>query len=167
MREGDEWVKKPSRASLRFAEGWLGSNESYPGFEAAINQYFALSQHQVLAMRLAACGVGSNAPIWEYCLFGTHSNLRGYEGGRYRDRSMFAWQTEFRTPIAGPVGAALFGGIGGVANSMSAYTWNQLLPAGGIGLRYLASAKRHVTLGVDYAWGRDSGAFYLRVGDAF
>jgi len=156
-----------SRAALRFAEGWLGSNESYTGFDAAINQYFALTHRQVLATRFAACGVGANAPIWEYCLYGTNSDLRGYEGGRYRDRSMFAWQAELRTPVAGPLGAALFGGIGGVANSMSAYTWNQLLPAGGFGLRYLAFAKGNVTLGADYAWGRDGGAFYLRVGEAF
>lgn len=156
-----------SRMSLLYSEGWLGSDQSYSLFNAAINQYFALTRQQVLALRLSACDVGSSAPIWEYCLYGTDSDLRGYQAGRYRDRAMFAAQGEFRSPIVGPLGGALFGGVGGVGNSMSGFTWDHLLPAGGVGLRYLASARRHVTVGIDYAWGRDRGAFYLRIGEAY
>jgi hypothetical protein len=88
-------------------------------------------------MRLQGCSVGSDAPVWEYCLYGVNSDLRGYAGGQYRDKTMFTAQAEFRIPIVDRFGAVAFGGVGAVAPSFSAVAMNQLLPAGGVGERYL------------------------------
>ena len=43
-----------------------------------------------------------------------------------------------------------------------------LLPAGGVGLRYLAVPASGVNISVDYAWGKSgSGGLYVYIGDAF
>jgi hypothetical protein len=145
----------------------LGSDFSYDFYRGALNQYVALPAGSVFAMRLSMCGVGHDAPIWEMCMYGVRSDLRGYEGGRYRDRAMFATQGELRRPLGSRVVVALFGGIGGVGRSLSNISGDALLPAGGGGLRYVISQEYHMKIGVDYAWGRDGGAFYLRMGEAF
>jgi hypothetical protein len=44
---------------------------------------------------------------------------------------------------------------------------DQLLPAGGVGLRYLVWESWHVKVGADVAWGRNGAAFYLRLGEAY
>jgi outer membrane protein assembly factor BamA len=150
-----------------WAESAFGSDQNFAFYHFAFNQYVALTSQQVLALRLSTCGVGQQAPIWEYCLYGTHSDLRGYEGGRYRDRAMFAAQGELRTPVVGRLGAALFGGIGSIGTSFGNAFSQEMLPSGGVGLRYLASVTRHVNVGADYAWSRDGGAFYLRFGEAY
>ena len=151
-----------------FSRGWLGSSPQFNWYRGWINQYVALSSHAaVLAMRLQGCSVGSAAPVWEYCLYGVNSDLRGYAGGRYRDKTMFTGQAEFRIPIVDRFGAVAFGGVGAVAPSLSAVAMNQLLPAGGVGLRYLVWEAWHVKVGADGAWGRNGGTFYLRLGEAF
>jgi outer membrane protein assembly factor BamA len=151
-----------------FSRGWLGSSPQFNWYRGWINQYVALSSHDaVLALRLQGCSVGSAAPVWEYCLYGLSSDLRGYAAGRYRDKTMFTGQAEFRIPIVDRFGAVAFGGVGAVAPSFSAVAMNQLLPAGGVGLRYLVYEAWHVKVGVDGAWGRNGGAFYLRLGEAY
>ncbi|MFL5615107.1 MAG: BamA/TamA family outer membrane protein [Gemmatimonadaceae bacterium] len=156
-----------SDLSVMWAEDFFGSAQNFAFYKFYFNQYFALTSQQVLALRLSTCGVGAGAPIWEYCLYGTQSDLRGYQAGRYRDRAMFALQSELRSPIVGRLGGALFGGIGSIGNSFGNSFSQLMLPSGGLGLRYLASESYHVNVGVDYAWSRDGGAFYLRFGEAY
>lgn len=151
-----------------FATSWLGTTNAYAWWRGWINQYVALSSHDaVLALRLTGCSTGHDAPIWELCLYGVDSDLRGYFGGRYRDNSMFTAQAEFRVPIVDRFGAVAFGGFGAVEPRFSDLAMDQLLPAGGVGVRYLIYESWHVKVGADVAWGRNGAAFYLRLGEAY
>jgi hypothetical protein len=151
-----------------FATTWLGTDDAYAWWRGWINQYVALSSHDaVLALRLTGCSVGHAAAIWELCLYGVNSDLRGYAGGRYRDNSMFSAQAEFRVPIVDRFGAVVFGGLGAVEPRFSDLAMDQLLPAGGLGVRYLIYESWHIKLGADVAWGRNGSAFYLRLGEAY
>jgi outer membrane translocation and assembly module TamA len=80
---------------------------------------------------------------------------------------MFTGQAEFRIPIVDKFGAVAFGGLGAVEPSFSDLAMDQLLPAGGVGLRYLVWESWHVKVGADVAWGRNGAAFYLRLGEAY
>ena len=40
-------------------------------------------------------------------------------------------------------------------------------PAGGVGVRFTVSEEDHINLRADYAWGRDSSAFYIGVLEVF
>ena len=95
------------------------------------------------------------------------SDLRGYAGGRYRDKTMFTGQGEFRIPVFDRFGVVAFGGVGAVAPSFSAVAMDRLLPAGGAGLRYLLFEAYRVKVGADVAWGRNGASFYLRLGEAY
>ena len=64
-------------------------------------------------------------------------------------------------------GVVAFGGLGAVAPSFSAVAMDQLLPAGGVGLRYLVWEACRVKVGADVAWGRNGATFYLRLGEAY
>jgi len=157
-----------AEAAAMFGRDWLGTDQPFNYYRGWINHYVALSSGgAVLALRALGCSVDANAPVWELCLYGVQSDLRGYAGGRYRDRTMFATQAEFRVPVVDRLGAAAFGGVGGVAPAFSAYSTDHLLPAGGAGLRYLVSESYHLNVGADVAWGKNGAAFYLRLGEAY
>ena len=153
--------------SAMYARDAFGSNNSFDAYEGWFNNYLSMGKGSVLAWRVSGCSAGAKAPFTELCLFGLQSDLRGYLGGRYRDRTMFATQAEWRSPITDRFAYALFAGVGGVAPAFSSFSSSDLLPSGGLGLRYLAFPTRHVNLGADYAFSKNNGAFYLRVGEAF
>jgi outer membrane translocation and assembly module TamA len=80
---------------------------------------------------------------------------------------MFSTQAEFRVPIVDRFGAVAFGGFGAVSSSFSAVAMDQLLPAVGVGVRYLLFESYRVRIGADVAWGRNGAQFYLRLGEAY
>lgn len=60
-----------------------------------------------------------------------------------------------------------FAGIGQVAPSLKELTSDNLLPSAGLGLRFRASEEERVNLSIDFAVGKDSDAWYFRIGEAF
>ena len=40
-------------------------------------------------------------------------------------------------------------------------------PGGGVGVRFLLAKQNRINLRFDYAWGQDSSAFYIGLGEAF
>ncbi len=50
---------------------------------------------------------------------------------------------------------------------MSEHDFHDLLPSFGGGLRYLLSPDNQLNIGIDYAVGKDSDAFYFYVGESF
>lgn len=151
---------------LQSAES-LGSDHDYARVELEANGYTRTDDRTVWAWRASTCWAGDEAPFYDICNFGSQSDLRGYVQGRYRDHSMFAIQTEYRRRIGARLGVVVFAGVGAVAPGFGEIGTEELLPAGGAGLRWEASRKYGVNVGVDYAIGDDSSAFYFRVGEAF
>ena len=81
---------------------------------------------------------------------------------------MIAGQVEYRRSLFGRFGAVAFVGGGSVADTFGNLFSSTLLPAGGIGLRYLAVPASGVNISIDYAWGKSgSGGLYVYIGDAF
>ncbi len=114
------------------------------------------------------CGkAGDQIPFFQLCQFGMQGDLRGYETGRYRDRVMFATQAEYRLLLPWRLAVAAFGGVGEVAPRPSAIDTANLLPAGGVGLRFSLSSQYRVNYRVDYAWGKNGGTLIVSLGEAF
>ena len=159
-------------ASDFFSTG-LGSKWSYQYYKASFNKYNALSEHQVLAFRLMACAAaGDRVPIYDLCLFGTANDLRGYTGGRYQDRRMFATQAEYRLMFPangfwGRFGVVAFAGVGAIENKFTNIGFSDLLPAGGGGLRFRLLKKYPVNFRVDYGQGNDGHTLSIGVLEAF
>jgi hypothetical protein len=149
-----------------FAVESLGSDFDYETYDLGAN-YYRRAGRGVLALRGYLCQASDRTPLFDLCLFGAGSDLRGYEVGRYRDQAMVAAQAEYRFPLRGRFGGVVFGGWGKVAPSFDEMGGELDLPSVGFGLRWLAAEKARVNLSVDIARARDTTSFYVYVKESF
>lgn len=156
-----------AHADAMFADPAFGGVQSFNQYDLTGEQFVPLSAHSVLAMRATVCDVTNGAPVWEFCLLGLGPDLRGYTAGRYRDHTLTAAQAEYRYPIWRRIGGVAFAGAGAVAPALDQLSWHDLLASGGVGLRYLVVPSARLNAGADYGIGKNGGAFYLRLGEAF
>lgn len=145
----------------------FGGDFDYGSLQLAWNRYAPMAPGKVLALRASSCSVTGRPPVFDLCTLGFGADLRGYVGGQYRDRAMFATQAELRWHIHGRWGAVAFGGVGAVAPSWGEFGDSDALPSAGVGVRFVASKAHNVNVALDWARGREDSAFYLRIGEAF
>ena len=162
----------PTKGSLFDATGdffdeSLGSKRQYQNYKVEYNVYREVGNKQVLAYRGMICSANQSVPFYDLCLFGTNSDLRGYTGGQFQNRRMFATQAEYRRELKGRLGVVAFGGVGGIANRWNAFRSDELLPAAGAGLRFKLDKKNHINYRVDFAVGREGRTLSIGVGEAF
>lgn len=132
----------------------------------AANYYRPMREQDVLASRIVVRGASGNAPFFLLSTLGGSTDLRGYPSGRYRDRYMYAVQSEYRWHFNDNWIFTGFAGFGEVADEFSNFG-KDLLPATGIGVRRVLSQKHKVSLSADVAVGSDGAEFYFGVGEAF
>jgi len=159
----DGWLVK---ARGMFYRKSVGSDFESETFKFIANRYFPMRDQDVLALRLFIKGTSEDTPFFLLSTFGGSTDLRGYPSGRYRDRMMYAMQSEYRWHYNDRWIFTGFAGFGEVADSFSNFGKN-FLPAGGIGARFVLSAKHRVSLSADVAVGNDGAEFYFGVGEAF
>src|SRR5258705_13889568 len=149
-----------------FAKG-LGSRRQYQAYKISYQLYHELGPKQILAYRGVICSANQNVPFYDLCLYGTQSNLRGYTGGEFQNRRMFATQAEYRRELKGRFGVVTFSGMGGIAKRWNAFRGDELLPAAGAGLRFTIDKKNHINYRIDLAVGREGHTLSIGVGEAF
>ncbi len=162
----------PTKGSLFDATGdffdqSLGSKRQYQNYKVGYNGYREVGEKQVFAYRGMVCSANQSVPFYDLCLYGVGSDLRGYTGGEFQNRRMFATQGEYRRELRGRFGMVAFGGIGGVARRWNAFRSDELLPAAGAGLRFKLDKKNNINYRVDFAIGRAGHTLSIGVGEAF
>jgi outer membrane translocation and assembly module TamA len=125
-----------------------------------------MGEQNVLALRGVLRSTSGEAPFFLLSTFGGSTDLRGYPSGRYRDAMMYALQGEYRWQYSDRWIFTGFAGFGEVADDFSRFG-RELLPAAGIGARFVLSQKHRVGLSADIAVGKDGTEFYFGVGEAF
>ncbi len=145
----------------------LGSDSDYDVFELECDTYVNVGESTVLAFRAMGRFSAGDVPFFDLSRYGSGSDLRGYIIGQYRDRLMYAIQAEGRFRIVGRLGGVAFAGIGGIAPTINEFHADELLPGVGAGLRFVISEELRISVGLDYAVGRDTDGWYARVGEAF
>ena len=170
-RDNDYW---PLAGSLVEAKGrFFTTNEGESGafqrYQLSWSWFNSLrGRTLVLATNINACAAPGDPPFYGLCSLGSGRYvLRGYTQGRYRDHYGNVVQAELRGHTNGRLGATVFAGFGQVAAGLSDVFSAQLLPAGGVGLRFQLTQKYPMHMRLDYAWGRDGGLLYFSVGEAF
>ncbi|MDT8069102.1 MAG: BamA/TamA family outer membrane protein [Terriglobia bacterium] len=153
--------------SADFFANTLGSTFSFQSYQFTFNAYRSFDDRQVLAYNAFACSTGGEAPFFGQCIFGMRNELRGYPAGRYIDDKMLATQVEYRVVLPWRMGAVAFAGIGEVGSSLSKFNYDNLLPSGGVGLRFNLSKKYHVNLRADIAQGKNGHTFSMGLAEAF
>ena len=152
----------------------IGSNNGYAGgfFNMELTQFNSLSKKLVLAFDIQEQSLtGGSSPFYLLPALGSDEMMRGYYGGRYRDRNFIAGQTELRYRLDTRWGIVGFLGTGEVFHS--SFSFNQLKPNYGGGLRYFFDVEKGLSVRADYGIGqkiageqRQSG-FYIGLGQAF
>ena len=135
-------------------------------YKVAFNNYRPIGENNVLASRLYFRGTEDNVPFFLLSTFGGSKDLRGYPSGRYRDRLMYALQTEYRWQVNNKWIVTGFVGVGEVAAEFSEFG-DDFLPAAGVGVRYVVSDKHRVSLSFDVAQGKHDPEFYFGINEAF
>jgi hypothetical protein len=154
------------KADARFYRDSFGSDFNTETFQISANHYLPMRERDVLASRFFFRATGDGAPFFILSSFGGSTDLRGYPGGRYRDRMMFALQSEYRWQVNDKWILTGFAGFGEVANTASDFG-EKFLPAAGVGARFVISQKHRVALSADVGVGNDGAEFYFGVGEAF
>lgn len=153
-----------------FANEAVGSDFDFQSIKANYNLYRRIkknSDSMIIAGRVSACTTPGDTPFYALCKFGQDFDLRGYVGGRYRDKALLAIQAEFRWSFTKRWGAVGFLGAGGVGDSFSDFGKGTTLPGAGVGVRYSVSPEHRLNVSLDWAVGRDGNYVYLYVGEAF
>jgi len=169
-RDDDYW---PSHGSLAKLKGWfyasgLGSTREFQRYALFWSWYTRVSKPIVLATNANGLAVSGDVPFYALPALGTGlGGLRGYTQGRYRDRVAVTVQAEARYHTQGRLGAVMFGGFGQVAPEVSGLGKAEVLPAGGVGLRFQLTRSYPMHMRFDYAWGKDAPLFYFSVAEAF
>ena len=146
----------------------FGSDFTYTKTTMTYSDYTRLSESVVLAVQGAGCYASTEAPFFDLCILGTQNVLRGYTAGRFLDRWTVATQAEARWRFARRWITTAFLGVGQVKPEYGASLDTEVLPAGGVGLQWIAAEENMITVRVDYAVGKDgSHAFYVGIGQAF
>ncbi len=143
-----------------------GSDFDAETYKISVNHYRPMGEQNVLAFRAVVRTTGGEAPFFLLSTFGGSTDLRGYPSGRYRDRMMYALQSEYRLQFNDRWIFTGFAGFGEVADNFGDFG-NNFLPAAGIGTRFVLSKKHRISLSADIAVGKDGAEFYFGVGEAF
>src|SRR6266850_893594 len=146
-----------------FDQAW-GSRREYQVHKIAYNGFSEIKPRQILAYRVMACSANGSVPFYDLRLFGFNSDLRGYTTGEFQNRRMFATQAEYRLEWQKRLGFVAYGGVGGVGRTWGEFRSDQLLPAGGAGLRFTLDKKNHINYRVDVAFGREGRTLSIGVG---
>lgn len=149
-----------------FYRQYLGSKTDFDVYNALYSEYLKTGRGEdVLAWQVRGRFTSGDVPWDQLSKAGGGDLLRGYTSGRYRDKQMLMTQLEYRLNLPGRHGMVFWGGVGAIADNVSAFSSNQLLPNGGVGYRF--EVKPRVNLRLDMAWGDGDTGFYFNVNEAF
>ena len=148
----------------------LGSDFSFTSWIVDNRVYLPIRENTVLAAQVYGEFTGGNPPFNMLALMGGQSLMRGYYLGRYRDRNLLAGQIEYRIlpfPFSKRIGASVFLAAGQVYGDDHPFSWQQFLPTGGAGGRFLLFPDKDIYTRLDVAFTREGRGYYFSIGEAF
>lgn len=147
-----------------------GSDFDFTSYIVDNRIYQPVQENNVLAAQLYGQFTSGNPPFNMLSLMGGESLMRGYYLGRYRDRNLIAAQVEYRIlpfSFSKSLGASVFLAAGQVFGDEHTFQWNQFLPTGGAGIRYLLFPEKDIYTRVDVAFTPEGHGIYIFIGEAF
>ncbi len=154
------------RGAWMFFGDALGGDYRFSRASMDIRKFWPIGWRHVIAARAYTQAVEGTAPFQLLPQVGGRSLMRGYPEGRYRDNVLAVIQAEYRLIVMGPIGFVVFGSVGDLQRRYDALGSENLVLAGGTGIRLLIN-EEGLNFRVDYGVGRDGGAFYFTLGEAF
>ena len=147
---------------------FIGSDFNYSKTVLDLRHYFMIISDHVLALQGYLLSEGGTPPFYDLGLLGGSKLMRGTILGRYRDKSYYTIQTEYRMPeLIWKFGLILMAGFGDVAPSIGRITISTLKPTYGFGIRFRIDELQKVEIRMDVAFGRGSNGIYFDINQAF
>jgi len=147
---------------------YFGSDYNYTNFVIDARKFLKTYRHQVLALQAYGFFNAGEVPLRSLALLGGSNKMRGYYEGRYRDKNLIVFQTEYRLPLFWRFSCVGFGDIGNVSGKLSDMNFQCLKYSYGAGLRFALNPSEKLNLRLDYGIGSGrSNGFYLQLGEAF
>ncbi len=150
--------------------GDFGSDFNFTSYIIDNRFYVPVKKNTVLAAQLYGQFTLGNAPFNMLSLMGGESLMRGYYLGRYRDKNLIAGQLEYRIlpfNFSKRWGASAFMAAGQVYDENETFQFKNLLPTGGLGLRFLVFPEKDIYTRVDVAFTEEGRGIYFFIGEAF
>ena len=121
----------------------------------------AVRENAVLAAQVYGQFTSGEAPFNMLSQMGGESLMRGYYLGRYRDQNLLAAKVEYRIlpfSFSKRIGASAFLAAGQVYGDDHPFSWQQFLPTGRAGLRFLIFPEKDIYTRLDVAYTREAAA---------
>ncbi len=149
----------------RFDEAF-GSATEYTKMDLDASHYFHKVTGKVFAYKASLNTALGEVPFEAQTIVGGNV-LRGYSKGEYRGDQVYSLQGEYRWSFHKKWGAVFFAGAAIPVNKNEAAAFNDLLPAGGAGIRFMMIPDIGINVGFDAAVGKGDYGLYFRIGEAF
>ncbi|WP_298531630.1 BamA/TamA family outer membrane protein [uncultured Algibacter sp.] len=150
-----------------FFRKWLNSEDDFESFELTYNHYYPLSsERKIIVTRATASIATGDVPFQGQNVVG-QDDIRGYSNGKYRDNQVYAIQSEYRWRFENKFGMVGFFGLATAVENFSGLGKAEILPGGGVGIRYMMIPKERINIGVDVAAGKGDWGLYFRIGESF
>ncbi len=144
----------------------LGGDYFFNRFIIDLRKYAAFDSNKVVAFQAYGSFTDGDPPFGMMPQLG--ETIRGYYPLRYIDRSLLAFQVEYRWhPLWRRFGIVGFAGAGSVADRISDFRPNDFKFAAGIGIRYLFIPVEGLNIRFDIGFGQGSSEIYFDIGEAF
>jgi hypothetical protein len=143
------------------------SQYNFNSTEIDIRRYIPMFKNQVFGFQLASTLSVGDVPFRSMGQLGSPNIMRGYYGGRYRDKDVVAMQVEQRIPIWWRFGVVAFAALGQVSNDMIHWHLQDVRYSLGGGIRVAILPKERLNLRIDYGFGHLTHNFYLTVAESF
>ena len=144
----------------------LGSTTNYTNITFEYNNYFKQGELNTLLLRAYAQAAFGDVPFAGQNVVGM-DDLRGYSNGKFRANQVYDLQSEYRHWLSDKWGYVAFGGMATAIDKASELSFEKLLPAVGVGVRFMAIPSSKISVGIDVAAGKDDWGVYFRIGEAF
>lgn len=166
-----------ARSGGYYVVSWRTYNDSdldrysFHEFDAHLRQFFPIfDKKRVFAIQTQLTSTtprsGHEVPFFMQPTIGGSHEVRGLKDYRFRDRSIFHFNVEYRWEAFSALDMALFSDFGTVAPRVSDLDFGALKPSYGIGLRL--NTPSNVFYRVDIATGAGEGwHFHLKFSNAF
>lgn len=146
----------------------FGSSFEYSKFSFDLRRFFKMGKESTIGMQFYLLSENKTPPFYDLALLGNDTKMRGYYTGRYRDKTYYTMQTEYRIAnVFWKFGFVAFGGFGDVAPSVSKITISTVKPTYGFGLRFRFDEKEKLDLRVDLGLGKGTSGVYFGAKQVF
>jgi hypothetical protein len=144
-----------------------GSDFTYKRVVGDLRKYTNLGNENIIATQVYFESTIGDVPFYKLPALGGRNRMRGYFLGRYRDKTYFTTQIEYRKIFWKRIGFVLFAGFGDVASAYNKFELEKLKYSFGGGLRYVFDEQERLNVRMDIGFGKGTSGIYFSLEEAF